>query len=100
MRHLVLVVAFLVGSTALSHAGLDAGIAAFERGDFAAAAREFLPLADEGNRQAQWHLSSLYHYGKGVPKDRAKAKRLMLLLLNKVTLARRRMLPGCISRVS
>ena len=52
-----------------SFAGLDEGNAANSRGDFATAVREYKPLAERGNAQAQANLAMLYFYGDGVPKD-------------------------------
>ena len=53
--------------------GLDAGIAAYERGDFAAAARAWQPPASAGDAEAQYRLGSLYRLGQGVPADHAAA---------------------------
>ncbi|MDJ0949537.1 MAG: tetratricopeptide repeat protein [Alphaproteobacteria bacterium] len=56
-----------------ARADLAAGEAAFDRGDFEAAYREFLPLAQAGNRKAQFWIGRLYFEGKGVPEDGRKA---------------------------
>ncbi len=53
----------------IAHAGLDEGIAARERGDYAAALREFRPLAEQGNADAQANLGLMYVKGQGVPHD-------------------------------
>ncbi len=45
------------------------GIAAYESGDYATALREWKPLAEQGNADAQVHLGGMYTLGKGVPKD-------------------------------
>jgi peptidoglycan hydrolase-like protein with peptidoglycan-binding domain len=49
------------------------GIAAFKRGDYAAAHREFLAPAAEGRAAPQFNLGFLYHHGLGVDKDPARA---------------------------
>jgi len=45
------------------------GTAAYERGDFAAAHREFLPAAQAGDARAQRSLGLLYLRGQGVERD-------------------------------
>lgn len=54
-------------------AGLDEGVAAFKRGDYAAALREFRPLAERGDAGAQHNLGVMYTHGHGVPKDDREA---------------------------
>ncbi len=43
--------------------------AAYQRGDFAAAARGFASLAQAGDRDAQYALAVLYELGRGVQRD-------------------------------
>ena len=54
-------------------ADLDAGGQAFNRGNYAAAIREWMPLAEKGHIQAQYLLGQMYDDGKGVPEDDAVA---------------------------
>ena len=49
------------------------GFLAYERGDYATAARIFRPLAEQGDASPQYQLATMYHEGKGVPKDIAEA---------------------------
>jgi uncharacterized protein len=49
------------------------GQRALEKGDYAAALKEFLSLAREGNSIAQFNLGFMYHEGKGVPQDSKEA---------------------------
>ena len=49
--------------------GLEPGIEAYERGDFAAAARAWRPAADSGDAEAQFRLGTLYRLGQGVTED-------------------------------
>jgi TPR repeat protein len=56
-------------------ADLAAGLQAFDKGDYATALREFLPLAKQGNSETQFHLGLLYHEGHGVPQDYVEALR-------------------------
>jgi uncharacterized protein len=51
----------------------NAGFAAFERGDYATALKEFRPLADQGLPAAQAALGQMYLQGLGVPQDYAAA---------------------------
>ena len=46
---------------------------ALEKGDYAAALKEFLPLARKGSSVAQFNLGFIYHEGKGVPQNFTEA---------------------------
>jgi len=52
---------------------LTAGIAAYNRSDYATALEKLKPLAEQGNAEAQNQLGEMYYYGKGVAQDYAKA---------------------------
>lgn len=52
---------------------LDKGKRAYNRGDFAAALRQFEPLADQGNSVAQFHLGGMYGTGRGVYQSYVEA---------------------------
>ena len=54
-------------------AGLDEGLAALARRDYAAAAKELRPLAERGNAEAQYRVGLMYEFGAGYPKDVAQA---------------------------
>lgn len=60
---------------ALSRAGdeLQAGIAAYEAGDFQAARRLLAPLAEGGNAEAQFVIGKTYFHGSNSDEDRAAA---------------------------
>ena len=75
MKSLVLVLVFLAWFAALAIADFDAGMAAYERGDYATALRERKPLAEQGDAVAQAGLGFMYEKGKGVPQDYAEALR-------------------------
>ncbi len=64
---------FTLGLTAPAWAGLDEGRAAFQRGDYATALREWRPLAEQGVAEAQYNLGVMYGNGEGVPQDEAQA---------------------------
>lgn len=49
------------------------GLAAYGRGDHAAATHLWRPLADQGNGLAQHNAGLIYQSGRGVPQDDAAA---------------------------
>jgi TPR repeat protein len=53
-------------------AGLNEGLDALRRTDFASAARELRPLAEAGDAEAQYRIGLMYEYGKGYPQDKAQ----------------------------
>ncbi len=64
---------FTLGLTAPAWAGWDEGVAAYKRGDYATALREWRPLAKQGNAIAQSSLGFMYVKGLGVTQDYAEA---------------------------
>ena len=73
MKRLVLTFAILIGLAAPAWAGPAQGVAAYKRGDYVAALREFRPLANQGTAVAQTFLGFMYAKGQGVPQDDAEA---------------------------
>ena len=73
MKRLVLTFAILIGLAAPAWAGFAEGVAAYKRGDYATALREFRPLAEQGDAGAQFDLGRMYDKGQGVPQDYAEA---------------------------
>jgi TPR repeat protein len=63
----------VVGLPAL--ADLTAGQAAYDKGDYATALEEFLPLAQGGDAIAQLRLGYMYEFGRGVPQNDKDAVR-------------------------
>ena len=61
---LALVLAFALSAPA--GAGWDEGAAAYVRGDYQTAYREFLQLAEQGFAEAQTILGAMYYEGQGV----------------------------------
>ena len=51
----------------------DQGLTAFDRGEYADAARILRPLAEQGDARAQFLLGFMYRRGRGVPQDVAEA---------------------------
>src|SRR5512144_995787 len=52
---------------------LDAAVAAYSKGDYAAAPALLRPHAEQGNAAAQFSLGLMYRNGKGVPQDLVEA---------------------------
>ena len=50
-------------------ADVRSGVEAYQRGDYAAAIREWRPLADRGDPDAQFNLAQAYKLGRGVPAN-------------------------------
>ena len=71
---LCLAIAVLLGNVGISwSADFQKGLAASKRGDYAAALREWTPLAEQGDAQAQTNLGWMYERGHGVPQDEKTA---------------------------
>jgi len=65
-----LTLAVLLGSAGVSaSAEFHKGVAAYKSGDYAAALREWEPLAEQGNTGAQSNLGYMHSKGHGVPQD-------------------------------
>ena len=64
---------WLLRTTAAPAKDLEAGLAAYNRGDYAAAYRELMPLAEQGYDAAQGLLGVMYAAGRGVPQSKAQA---------------------------
>ena len=75
MKRLILVLALLWPVNLL--ADLQAGLDAADRGDYATAYREWLPLAEQGLANAQYNLGVKYGNGEGVPQDDGEAVTLI-----------------------
>lgn len=74
MARLVLAAALLLATGAVpAAAGWAEADAALQRGDYEAAYREWLPLAERGVAAAQFNLGMLYAQGDGVPQDYVQA---------------------------
>jgi uncharacterized protein len=75
MNRGALIIAVLAVMPALPAAAqdFDKGRAAYERGDYASALREWRPLAEQGSSAAQYRLGVMYARGNMVDKDYRKA---------------------------
>ena len=67
---LVLTMTMLLGSSGVCwSADFLKGFDAAERGDYATALKEWTPLAEQGDADAQSNLGVMYDNGAGVPQD-------------------------------
>ncbi len=73
MKRVTAFAVLLVVLAAPAWAGWDEGWAAYDRGDYATALREWRPLAEQGHASAQFNLALMYDTGQGVPQDYAEA---------------------------
>ncbi len=69
-RNLLALGLLLCGNLAV--AGLNEGLDALRKGDFATAVKELRPLADRGDAEAQYRIGLMYENGKGYPPDKAQ----------------------------
>jgi len=78
MKHtitsIVLGISLLIGSVGVGSAqDFQKGLTAYRSGDYATALREWRPLAEKGNRVAQYNLGLMYDNGQGVVQDYKEA---------------------------
>lgn len=80
MNYARLIAASLTGIALLgalpAQADVRTGVDAWTRGDYAAAIREWQPLADKGDADALFNLAQAYKLGRGVRQDLARAEDL------------------------
>ena len=57
----------------LTAADFQKGFEAHLRGDYAAAIREWGPLAAQGDPRAQFNIGNMFDFGKGVTEDNVQA---------------------------
>src|SRR5438552_8421728 len=76
LRSAVCAFAALLFSSLCSGADLQSAKQAFQQKDYATAFKEFTPLADQGNAEAQVYLGRMYLMGQGVLKDQDRAIKL------------------------
>lgn len=67
-----------LGAAGAAWAGLEEGVKAYDKGDYATAIKEWLPVAQKGDRNALFNLGQVYRMGKGVPKNFDLAERYYL----------------------
>jgi hypothetical protein len=70
LRTLLAISAMLCCNAAV--AGLKEGYEALSRKDYATAIKEYRPLAERGNAEAQYRIGRMYEFGQGYPQDKAQ----------------------------
>lgn len=73
LKGLVFLYAILGTAAVPAWAGFIEGQAAYERGDYTAAMREWLPLAENGDIDAQYSLGLMHFHGIGVRQEFSEA---------------------------
>ena len=64
-----LYLAVAIGQICAIGSDFNAGLAAYEKGDFVTARKEWEAVAETGNPLAQFNLALLYYDGHGAPQD-------------------------------
>ena len=75
----VFAIAFALAATPLFAADFDAGMTAYDAGDYETALAEFSSLATQGHAQAQSQLAWMYDNGRGVTQSYESAFMWILL---------------------
>ena len=73
MKRLALALFLIFSQLGTASAGWDEAWAAYQRGDYETAAREYRLLAEQGDANAQSIFGGMYYSGRGVPKDHGEA---------------------------
>ncbi|WP_367849082.1 tetratricopeptide repeat protein [Rhodoferax sp. WC2427] len=68
-----LLLAALTALPFTAHAGLQEGLAAYDKAEYSTALKELTPLAEKGNAQAQYRLGKIFNLGQGLPPDKKEA---------------------------
>jgi uncharacterized protein len=72
-RTLAIVALSLLVAVPATAGGFETGLAAYQRGDYFSAVRQWRPLAETGDPAAQTALGLAYYHGQGVPQDYGEA---------------------------
>lgn len=73
MRNVLVFFAVLAGLAGPARADFNAGLQAYQRGDYAGAIQEWRPIAEKGDANAQYNLGLMYARGQGLSRDYAEA---------------------------
>jgi len=63
------ILAFAILSPTVAQAGLAEAKAAYDAKDYKTAFKEYLPLAEAGNAEAQYRIGDMYRYGDGINQN-------------------------------
>ena len=69
---------FLLNFYNFALADFESGLKAYNEGKFKQAIEHWLPIAEEGNSNAQYNLGLMYHNGQGVKQDFDEAAKWFL----------------------
>lgn len=83
MRSTAIAIVLAASLISTAWADLDRGTAAYRRGDFITAHREFLAPAQKGEARAQFSLALLYLRGQGVAQNTPEAMRWLRKAANR-----------------
>ena len=75
MKRVALAALLLAALVVPARADFQDGVKAYNKGDYAAALKEWKPLAEGGHGDAQNNLGIMYDQGEAVAEDQAKAVR-------------------------
>src|SRR3954469_10596286 len=73
-KHLIAALIVLAASSPLAAQSVKAGIAAWQKADYAGAVAIWRPLAEKGDADAQFNLGQAYRLRRGAPINLALAK--------------------------
>src|SRR3954451_21055161 len=73
-KHLIAALIVLTASSPLAAQSVKAGIAAWQKADYAGAVAIWRPLAEKGDADAQFNLGQAYRLGRGVPTNLSAAQ--------------------------
>ena len=74
MKHLNIILAFLMTlSSPVTAQDFNKGVLAYNSGDYVTAIKEWMPLAEQGDADAQNNLGVMYQNGYGTTQDYKKA---------------------------
>jgi TPR repeat protein len=74
LKRIAIMASLMLVLACTANSDFKGGLAAYERGDYVTAMREWLPLAKQGFASAQHNIGLMYRKGQGVPQDYAKAR--------------------------
>ena len=72
-KYVALLIVWVAFATAPAFAGWEEGVDAYNKGDYKTALREWQPLAEQGDVDAQFYLGVMYENGRGLPQDYKEA---------------------------
>ena len=81
---LYLTICIALGSFGMGWSGdFQKGMEAYNKGDYATALKEWKPLAEGGDTDAQYNLGIMYDEGQGVPQDYQEAEKWYTIVAEK-----------------